>query len=329
MIMKQDKGCVKVSIVMCTYNGERFLKEQLDSLLRQTVPFYELIVQDDGSTDATISIIESYKHANPDRNILLYRNNQQLGFCRNFLTAFQKATGEYIACCDQDDVWMDDKLEVLLNAVGDNAMVFHNSLVVDEHLFPQHFFYQHPFFTHLKPLSVVVYPRAYGHQIMFREDVKARLASFVQYNVSYDYLINAVAGSISSVLYVHKPLVKWRRYAGAETYSNATNRSPKWKGYVTALQALCTAENRRRTKEYFFLLSKLTFADALAAKATKLLSTGHLKDILLACMLCFKHFKQVQPVSPPTAIGKRMLFIIRAFFLPLFFIRDHGRYIVK
>ena len=98
-------SALKISIVLCTYNGAAYLREQLDSLRAQTLPFYELVVQDDGSTDGTWELLEDYRRQHSDCRIRLFRNPQRLGYNRNFLTAVQRAEGDCIACCDQDDIW--------------------------------------------------------------------------------------------------------------------------------------------------------------------------------------------------------------------------------
>ena len=86
---------VKVSVVMCTYNGEKYLREQIESILNQTCPVYELIIQDDRSTDRTVEIVREYQQK--DSRVKLFVNEQSLGFNYNFSTAFTRATGEYIA----------------------------------------------------------------------------------------------------------------------------------------------------------------------------------------------------------------------------------------
>lgn len=92
-----------VSIVMCTYNGEQFLREQLDSILAQTYPIHELIIQDDCSTDHTADIVREYARQYPF--IRFHANISNLGFNRNFQDALSKAEGDYIAIADQDDIW--------------------------------------------------------------------------------------------------------------------------------------------------------------------------------------------------------------------------------
>lgn len=93
----------RVSVVLCTYNGEKYIREQLESIVSQTYPIHELLIQDDCSTDATPLIIEEYKEKYPF--IRFYRNKNNLGFNRNFWKAFEKVTGDYIAISDQDDIW--------------------------------------------------------------------------------------------------------------------------------------------------------------------------------------------------------------------------------
>ena len=104
-----------VSVVMTTYNGELFLREQLDSILCQTYPIHELIVQDDCSTDNTVEIIKEYATRHPF--IKLYVNEHNLGFNKNFKTAVMKATGDYVAIADQDDIWFPEKIEKQVQAM--------------------------------------------------------------------------------------------------------------------------------------------------------------------------------------------------------------------
>lgn len=110
----------RVSVVLCTYNGEKYIREQLESIVSQTYPIHELLIQDDCSTDATPLIIEEYKEKYPF--IRFYRNKNNLGFNRNFWKAFEKVTGDYIAISDQDDIWVDTKIEVLVGCIGNYLM---------------------------------------------------------------------------------------------------------------------------------------------------------------------------------------------------------------
>jgi glycosyltransferase involved in cell wall biosynthesis len=111
-----------LSVVMCTYNGERFLHEQLDSLAHQTKLPDELVVCDDGSTDGTADLLEEFRKGAPFQ-VRLIHNQKNRGVLANFEQALKLCGGQYIALADQDDVWHSDKLDSMLtvfNAIEGN-----------------------------------------------------------------------------------------------------------------------------------------------------------------------------------------------------------------
>ncbi|MGI6224561.1 MAG: glycosyltransferase [Prevotella sp.] len=110
----------KVSVVMCTCNGEKFVKEQLDSIINQTYPLHEIIIQDDNSHDNTIEILEEY--AKKDKRIHVYHNVPALGVNQNFFAGIKKTTGDFIALSDQDDIWELNKIELQMQAIGDKLL---------------------------------------------------------------------------------------------------------------------------------------------------------------------------------------------------------------
>src|ERR1700744_3577317 len=93
-----------ISVALCTYNGEKYIKEQLDSIINQTYTCIEVIIVDDGSTDSTYDIISDY--ALRDNRIKCFKNETNLGFNKNFEKAVSLTSGEYIAISDQDDIWL-------------------------------------------------------------------------------------------------------------------------------------------------------------------------------------------------------------------------------
>jgi glycosyltransferase involved in cell wall biosynthesis len=99
----------RISIALCTYNGARYLQEQLQSLRQQTRLPDELVVCDDGSTDATLSILQQFVDTAPFPARLI-RNERNLRSTKNFEKAIGLCTGDWIALCDQDDVWSPEKL---------------------------------------------------------------------------------------------------------------------------------------------------------------------------------------------------------------------------
>ena len=106
-----------VSIVMATYNGEKYLLRQLDSILQQTYQHIELIVVDDASTDGTLSILEEY--AALDDRIHVFPAEMNLGLVANFERGLRLAKVDFIALSDQDDIFRKDKIEILLTAFID------------------------------------------------------------------------------------------------------------------------------------------------------------------------------------------------------------------
>lgn len=119
---------------MCTFNGERFLPEQLDTIAAQTLPPAELVVCDDGSTDRTLEIIEDFARRAPFP-VHLWRNPTRLGVAANFAHCIGLCTGHLIALADQDDRWLPNKLERLAPCFKDPTVtcVFSNGILIDEH----------------------------------------------------------------------------------------------------------------------------------------------------------------------------------------------------
>lgn len=98
-----------ISLIMATYNGGRFLKEQLDSIYNQTLVPDEVIVCDDCSSDSTVEILAQYAR---DKGLRYEVNSKSLGVNENFYKALSLATCDYIAICDQDDIWLPQKIEI-------------------------------------------------------------------------------------------------------------------------------------------------------------------------------------------------------------------------
>lgn len=123
-----------ISVALCTYNGEKFLSEQLDSILGQTYKVDEIIICDDGSSDNTSLILEDYRNRFPDVIKVLY-NKESLRVIKNFEQAIEKSTGDIILLCDQDDVWKENKVDRIVNYFQKNPgilAVFHELELMDE-----------------------------------------------------------------------------------------------------------------------------------------------------------------------------------------------------
>lgn len=118
-----------LSIAMTTYNGEKYLREQLDSILNQTYSDFELIICDDCSKDNTRQILSEY--AAKDSRIKIFFNEENLGFKKNFEKAISLCSGEYIALSDQDDIWLENHLDVLVNNIGNCDIACGDAELID------------------------------------------------------------------------------------------------------------------------------------------------------------------------------------------------------
>ena len=124
-----------VSVALAAYRGTRYLEEQVNSILRQSHSDLELIILDDASADQTFTMIE--KLAAKDLRIKPYRNEKTLGLVLNFMKAVSLCRGEFVAYCDQDDVWEIKKIETLLRALGttpQNMLAYSDLEIFDESL---------------------------------------------------------------------------------------------------------------------------------------------------------------------------------------------------
>lgn len=108
---------MKVSVVIATYNGALYLAEQLDSICNQTVHVDEIVICDDQSTDDTVDVIKQYMKEHEQQKIRFYENEINLGYAENFNKALNLAEGEYIFFSDQDDIWNEKKIQIMLETM--------------------------------------------------------------------------------------------------------------------------------------------------------------------------------------------------------------------
>lgn len=110
-----------ISVVIATYNGEKYIRQQLDSILNQTVKADEILICDDVSKDSTMEILKEYERKNA--NIVVWQNAKNLGYAQNFWNLLNKASNEYIVLSDQDDIWHPNKLEEITKVLDNNANI--------------------------------------------------------------------------------------------------------------------------------------------------------------------------------------------------------------
>ena len=216
-----------VSVVMATYNGSRFLREQLASLAAQSVLPFELIVADDGSTDGTPELVADFATTAPFR-VVLVRNAERLGYGENFLRATKLTSGDLVAFCDQDDVWRADKLAVAERTLADTGagMFVHAAYLVDENRRRLGTFTQRigrPM-CH-EPLSLPPWSVFYGLSMVFRRELLALVDASRRgrhtfdrdRTLSHDLWLYFLATSLGRVAATPIPLVDYRQHGANQT----------------------------------------------------------------------------------------------------------------
>ena len=118
-----------ISVCVATYNGENFIKEQLDSILSQLSDDDEIIISDDGSKDKTLEIVRAFD----DSRIKIFVNKGRHGVVPNFENALKQVSGDYIFLSDQDDIWLSDKKKKCLSCLQKYDFISHNAFIIDEY----------------------------------------------------------------------------------------------------------------------------------------------------------------------------------------------------
>lgn len=127
---------MKLSVAICTFNGERFIEEQLLSIVNQELPVDEIAICDDGSKDHTIEIVRSIADKNPHVSWIIQRNIRNLGVTKNFERALSLCTGDVCFLSDQDDIWMPSKTKKITSYFEKHPnvnLVFTDAEIIDEH----------------------------------------------------------------------------------------------------------------------------------------------------------------------------------------------------
>ena len=240
-----------VSVVMCTYNGGRFVAEQLESICAQTYDKLQLIIVDDASTDNTYEIVKQY--ADKDKRIQLYQNDNNLGFNLNFNKAGRLATGDFIAIADQDDIWELTKIEKLFAKINEDP----DTLLV--HCISARFEKFGKF--HLKSYKLVNYLAGKdvrnfflfnyisGHNMLLRRSLLEKSLPFPG-NVYYDWWLAAVASCNGKIGSVQEILV-WHRMHDSNATGAAKPELHLYKQVMIILPQLMTIKGMSPAEKEF------------------------------------------------------------------------------
>lgn len=200
-----------VSVVMATYQGEKYLKIQIESLLAQDYPNLEFIWVDDASTDQSLSILKAY--ASQDGRIHILENLKNEGHNAAFEKGMKAANGEYIALSDQDDVWISDKISILVNGIGNCSLIYSDSQLIDQEgrelsLKMSNLKRQIPYNS---PLMYTFGAWAPGHSMLFKKKVLETALPLSNW-VTHDYLLGFSATCHNGIAYIPNSLVHYRQH---------------------------------------------------------------------------------------------------------------------
>ena len=308
-----------VSVVLCTYNGEKYLREQLDSVVNQTYPLHEIIIQDDGSTENTLQIANEY--ADQHDNIIVRTNSHEHGINSNFFSAIRSSTGDFIAICDQDDIWERDKIARQMAAIDDALMCTCHSKAFSEDGSFAHFDCRKPNYGLLRLLFCNEIP---GHTMLINRRLLDLLPPQneceVMYGIRmYDFILAITAAAHESIMFVDEVLVHHRRYVDAATYtaysgslhtlSNAM-KIVAWS--LTHYKAMkkATAERHTALKDYLQHLTPQTGVCAEGIKFMELMLSHRFIDFTRLEIMCLKHRSEIfhTPGKDPSNILRALLF---------------------
>ena len=216
----QTQKKLSVSVVMCTYNGEKFLRQQLDSILAQTYPIDEIVIQDNESTDGTMAILQEYAKVNPIVHVFTHTRFTDIAsdddpirqiVNDNFYSAIGRATSDYIVISDQDDIWVSTKIEEQMNAIGDNWCCFHYSPLFNKE--PNYGFRDNRFYNYKLERMLFIGAIA-GHSMLISKDLYGKLIDHVPTQslhqitnaAFYDIIMACIALAYDKVVFIPQAL---------------------------------------------------------------------------------------------------------------------------
>jgi len=205
-----------ISIAMTTYNGSKYLKEQLDSIYSQTYKNFEVIVVDDVSTDQTVHILEQYKRKH---KLIYFVNDTNMGVTKNFEKAISMCSGKYIALADQDDIWLPKKLEILHKNISDASLIYSNACIINEKSEIQkktakEIYSLYGLDSSTKDVYnyIVLNSFILGCSVLFKQELVKDLIPIFQTSRNHDWWLTVCAYKRSGINYIDEILIKYRHH---------------------------------------------------------------------------------------------------------------------
>ena len=210
----------KIDILLATYNGEKFVKEQIESILNQTYENFNLIISDDASTDNTLNILEEYEKK--DTRIKVFKKEKNKGLIDNFEFLLKNVTSDYFMFSDQDDIWKKDKIEKSINKLKEESLglVYTDLEIVDEKLnviYPSYWKYKQ---IYKKIIKYNNFEALYLNNFVTGCTILAK-SKYIKYIlplprnskfVLHDYWTALIVSAKDKISYVEEPTIQYRQH---------------------------------------------------------------------------------------------------------------------
>lgn len=241
---------MRLTILLATYNGQKYLREQLDSVISQSYKDWKLLAHDDGSTDDTISILRDY--ANLDNRIEILEDGiSGLGAAHNFLHLLKHAYTDFIMFSDQDDIWLPDKVKVMMeNITSDTPAMTYcnaNSYKADQVL-PDRVIMFHP--TSLYD-TLFLNGGVHGCLQIINKPLRDLLVTYNGYVCMHDHLITLAAVCLGEIKYVDKDLMYYRQHSANVTVGYETKLTRKFLNFFDSSSGVIDIKHQMGTIEFF------------------------------------------------------------------------------
>ena len=255
---------MKLSVALCTYNGSKFIEQQINSILNQTIKVDEIIVCDDKSTDATVLILKELQVANPC--IVIIENEINLRSTKNFEKAIQRCSGDYIFLADQDDLWNTEKVAKTLAIFNENPTaegVFSNADLIDDNgtrlsnktIWDSVFFFEKEM---PKPIDFVdiIFKNGNivtGATLCIKKEVKSFIFPFSEDNLHDEWIASLLAFR-NTLYYSTENLISYRIHENQQVGMKNLDKMEKITRRKRVILGLDTPKS---FQEYRFLLKKI------------------------------------------------------------------------
>ena len=198
-----------ISVCIATYNGEKYIKEQLSSILNQLSEKDEIIISDDSSTDKTVEIIESFQ----DKRIKILKNNKFRQPNLNFEKALKYSKGDIIFLSDQDDVWVENKVEIILNQLKKYDLIVSDAFITNEKLNITNESLFSEINSNRGILKNIIKNTYYGCCITFKRKVLKKALPFPKTReIGHDLWLGIIADRYFKVKFLKEKLIYFRRH---------------------------------------------------------------------------------------------------------------------